>query len=131
MSTAHEQLRALLQRYAHAADERDIETLAGLFHPDAEISGTRGVQGLHEWLEAMRGPRAFPLSMHFIGDPLIELAPGEQEGRLDSYAVVYQLSDRSSDNRDLTLGIRYVDLVVVYRGAWVFKQRTSTTLWMR
>ena len=41
---AHDALRALLQRYARAADERDIDALAGLFHPEAEIAGARGAQ---------------------------------------------------------------------------------------
>ena len=68
--TPHEELRALLQRYARAADERDVAALAELFHPDAEIVGSRGTQSLEEWLETMRAPRAFPTSMHMIGDPL-------------------------------------------------------------
>ena len=58
--TAHDELRALLQRYARAADERDVDALAALFHPDAEITGARGAQTLDEWLETMRAPRSFP-----------------------------------------------------------------------
>ena len=32
-------LRELLQRYARAADDRDVTALAALFHPEAEITG--------------------------------------------------------------------------------------------
>ena len=32
---AADELRALVQRYARAADDRDIDALAALFHPDA------------------------------------------------------------------------------------------------
>ena len=39
MAEDHEALRALGQRYARAADERDVDALAALFHPDAVIIG--------------------------------------------------------------------------------------------
>jgi hypothetical protein len=127
---AYEELRALLQRYARAADERDVDTLATLFHPRAEITGTRGLQNLGEWLDTMRAPRAFPLSMHLIGDPLIEFSEPAGEAHLDTYAVVHQLSLPASKG-DLTLGIRYLDTAVVHEGKWVFRHRITRTLWMR
>jgi uncharacterized protein (TIGR02246 family) len=127
----HEELRALLQRYARAADDRDVEVLASLFHPDAELTGARGAQSLEAWLDGMRGPRTFPTSMHVIGDPLITLGPGPDEAVLDAYAVVHQLSDPTSGAADLTLGIRYLDDVVRADGRWMIRRRTARTLWMR
>jgi hypothetical protein len=127
----HEELRFLMQRYARAVDDRDVDRLATLFHPEAEITGSRGAQGRDEWLESMRGPRSFPTSMHLIGDPLVELADGATEATLDTYAVVYQLSDPQSGNADLTLGIRYLDELVRHQGRWVILRRTARTLWMR
>ena len=127
----HDQLRALLQRYARAADARDVDALAGLFHPDAEVHGARGAQTLDEWLTAMREPRTFPTSMHLIGDPLITFGPDPDEAVMDTYAVVYQLNDPASGNDDLTLGIRYLDDVVRHEGRWVVRRRTARTLWMR
>lgn len=127
---SYEELRGLLQRYARAADARDIEALEMLFHPEAEITGTRGVLGLETWLDTMRAPRTFPQSMHVIGDPLIDLRHDEAAG-LDTYAVVHQLSDPTSGQGDLTLGIRYLDEAVVHEGRWVFVRRDSRTLWMR
>jgi hypothetical protein len=124
-------LRELLQRYARAADDRDVTTLAALFHPEAEITGARGSQTLTEWLETMRGPRAFPTSMHLIADPLIVLVPEGNEASLDTYAVVYQLSDPNTTSTDLTLGIRYLDDAVVYEDRWVIRRRHAQTLWMR
>jgi hypothetical protein len=129
--TAHDEIRALLQRYGRAADDRDIDGLAALFHPEAEITGARGAQTRGEWLEAMRAPRTFPTSMHFIGDPLIDHEDGTGEARADTYAVVYQLGDAATGQGDLTLGMRYVDQLVVDRGRWVIRHRTSTMVWMR
>jgi hypothetical protein len=127
----HEELRSLLQRYARAADDRDIDALAALFHPDAEVTGAHGTQGIDEWLDSMRGPRTFPASMHVLGDPLITLEPGADWAALDTYAVVYQLGDPESDGGDLTLGIRYLDGVERLSGRWVIRRRTARTLWMR
>lgn len=129
--TPHDELRALVQHYARAADERDVTALAALFHPDAQITGSRGTQSLDQWLDTMRGPRAFPTSMHMIGDPLITLAEGAEAATLDTYAVVHQLSEPASGNADLTLGIRYIDEVVVDHGRWVIRRRNAQTMWMR
>lgn len=130
-SADYEELRALLQHYARAVDERDVDTLATLFHPDAELTGARGVEPLAEFLTGMRAPRTFPISMHVMADPLIVFGPGPGEANLDTYAVVYQVSDPASDRGDLTLGIRYLDDVVRHDGRWVVHRRTSHTLWMR
>ena len=126
-----EELRALLQRYARAVDNRDMDALTVLFHPEAVIVGTGGSQRLDEWLATMRAPRAFPRSMHVIADPLIALGDDGASADLDSYAVVFQLSDADSGAADLTLGIRYLDHAVVHEGTWVFLRRQATTLWMR
>jgi hypothetical protein len=127
----HDELRFLIQSYARAADERDTDRLAALFHPDAEIIGSRGTQTRSEFLDTMSGPRAFPTSMHVLGDPLIELAEQGDRAMLDTYAVVYQLSDPASGNGDLTLGIRYLDEVIRHDGHWVIRRRTAHTIWMR
>src|SRR3954468_4478535 len=123
-------IRAIGQRYARAADDRDIHALAALFTPDAEIVGARGAQTLDEWLDTMRAPRAFPTSMHLLGDPLLELDPegAGDTATADTYAVVYQLSDPASGNADLTLGIRYLDELVRVDGRWCIRRRTSRTL---
>ena len=127
--TPHDAVRALLQRYARAVDQRDIGALVGLFHPQAEIAGAGGVQSVQEWLDTMRAPRTFPTSMHVIGEPLITLEEGSAEATVDTYAVVYQLGHEGSG--DLTLGIRYLDDVVLLEGRWLFRRRTSHTVWMR
>jgi hypothetical protein len=127
----HDELRALVQRYARAADERDADALQELFHPDAQITGSSGTQSRDEWLTTMRVPRAFPTSMHIIADPLIELDASAEAATVDSYAIVFQLSDPGSGNGDLTLGIRYLDEVERHGGHWVIRRRLARTVWMR
>ena len=123
--------RDLLQRYARAADARDVDALAAVFHPNAIVNGSRGTQSVAEWLDNMRGPKPFPVSMHVLGEPLIEHDDEDNEARLDTYAVVYQLGDREAGQADLTLGIRYVDDVVRLDDTWVILRRDATTVWMR
>jgi hypothetical protein len=127
----HEELRALLQRYARAADARDVAALAELFADEATIEGARGLQSRAEWLESMARPPAFPSSMHLLGDPLIAVGPTGTEAALDTYAVVFQLSEPGSGDADLTLGIHYLDRAVLEEGRWVITHRESRTVWMR
>jgi SnoaL-like domain len=126
--SAHDGVRTLLQRYARAVDERDIDALADLFDPAAVIVGARGTQSVEEWLDSMRAPRSFPVSMHVIGEPLIEQDGGSGRARADTYAVVYQLGDEGSG---LTLGMRYLDEVAARGDRWVFVRRHSEMIWMR
>jgi hypothetical protein len=129
--TVHREIADLLQRYARAVDRRAVDELVGLFHPEAEIAGARGEQSLEEWLATMRAPRAFPVSMHVIGDPLVDHREGTEEAGADTYAVVYQLGDPGAGQADLTLGMHYVDLLVRHQRHWVFRHRTASVVWMR
>ena len=123
--------RDLAQRYARGADERDVDALTALFHPDAVINGTRGRQTRDEWVDTMRGPSPFKASMHLLGEPLADHAEGDNEARLDTYAVVYMTGDPDAGTNDMTLGMRYVDQVVRNDGRWVILHRDVTTVWMR
>jgi ketosteroid isomerase-like protein len=129
--TATDDIRALLQRFARAVDRRDVDALAALFHPDATVTGARGSQTLDEWLGTMRAPRAFPVSMHLVGDPLITHEEGSDRATSDAYAVVFQLGDGAPGSSDLTLGIDYVDELVHEQGRWLIRSRAARTLWMR
>jgi hypothetical protein len=120
-----------MQRYARAVDDRDLVTLEALFHPQADITGARGSQTLAEWLETMRAPRSFPVSMHLLGEPLISHRDGSDEATADTYAVVHQIGDAAAGQGDLTLGMRYLDQLVVAGGRWVIRSRSSRVVWMR
>ena len=129
--SAVDELRNLLERYARAADDRDVDSLAALFTYDATIIGTRGEQSIAAWLDTMRGPRTFPVSMHLFGNPLVELAPDGTHATLDTYAIVYQIGDAAGGQADLTLGMRYVDDVVRDGDAWRIRYRRASSAWMR
>jgi hypothetical protein len=50
---------------------------------------------------------------------------------MDTYAVVYQLGDSKDGAGDLTMGIRYLDQVVLVGDDWLFERRESQILWVR
>lgn len=129
--SAVDELRNLLERYARAADERNVDALAALFTADAVVVGTRGEQPIADWLDTMREPRAFPTSMHVFGNPLVELSDDGSQATLDTYAVVYQLGDAANGQRDLTLGMRYHDDVVRETDGWRIRARRAASVWMR
>jgi hypothetical protein len=128
-----ETLRRFPQRYARAVDQRDHDALAALFDPDGSIDGTFGLESIADYLEGMRTRLGSTgTSMHLLGDPLIDFAPGVDTARLDTYAVVYQFPDGSDP---FTLGMRYLDDMVRRpdegRGEWRIHHRKTERVWMR
>jgi hypothetical protein len=126
-----EEIRRLPQRYARAVDERDHDALTALFDPDGRVDGTFGQQPVADYLETMRSrPDTGGSSMHVLADPLVDLEPGADAGRTDTYAVVHQIPAPESDGEHRTLGMRYVDDVVRRDGAWCIHHRVARMLWM-
>lgn len=125
-----EELRALTQRYSRAIDERDHDVLATLFHPEGSVDGVRGPSTVSDYLAGLRATTPEGSSMHVLGEPLIDLPPGADEGTLDIYAVVHQIP-ASAGGAHRMLGIRYVDRVVRRDGGWAIFHRQSRMLWAR
>jgi ketosteroid isomerase-like protein len=126
-----ELLRRLPQRYARAVDARDHDALARLFFADGVMVGARGEQVAADYVAASRAATpAYATSMHVLGVPLIELEPGAQTARSDTYAVVYQLGAVNGGG-DLTLGLRYLDELERDGDAWRIRRRTAQILWTK
>jgi hypothetical protein len=51
----------------------------------------------------------------------------DHHARVDTYGVVHQLSD----DGQLTLGIRYLDELVLLDGSWRIRRREARTLFMQ
>jgi hypothetical protein len=127
-----EALRRLGQEYARAVDGRDHDAVAALFDPDGVVDGVRGSSPVPAYLEGMRSaPQAFTASQHVLGEPLIDLEPGADTARLDTYAVVYQMGRVDDPDVDMVLGMRYVDEVVRRDGRWLIHPRVASALWVR
>jgi len=126
-----EHLRQFPQRYARAVDQRDHDALTALFDPDGTVDGTFGEQAVAEYLATMDArPDTGATSLHMLADPIIDVAPGADSARMDTYAVVYQVP-ADADESMRTLGMRYVDDMVRRDGAWCIHHRVARMLWMR
>lgn len=131
-----EALRALVQQYSRAIDARDIDAVAALFDPEGRVDGVRGSSSVPDYLAGLRGSPPAGSSMHVLGDPLIELDPGADVARLDTYAVVHQIGAPGTDTHTM-LGIRYIDEAVrvadadSLHGRWLIRHRATTLLWAR
>ncbi len=126
-----EALRQLLQLYARAVDESDHDGLAGLFDPGGTVAGLAGTKAVPAYLDDLRGtPRPYT-SMHVFADPVIELDPGADHGRLDAYAVVTQVRRPDEPGPDVQMGLRYQDRVARRDGRWVIAERRVTLLWRK
>jgi len=125
-------LRQFPQRYARAVDDRDHDALTLLFDPNGTVDGTFGEQAVVDYLETMRTrPDSGAASMHLLADPLIDLQPGADTARMDTYAVVHQVPPAESDAAARTLGMRYVDDMLRIEGGWCIHHRIARMLWMR
>ncbi len=125
-------LRQFPQRYARAVDQRDHDALTMLFDPDGSVDGTFGQQAVADYLATMAArPDTGAASMHVLADPLIDLQPGADTARLDTYAVVHQVPPDGSDDAPRTLGMRYVDDMVRRDGAWCIHHRVARMIFVR
>ncbi|MEQ8841646.1 MAG: nuclear transport factor 2 family protein [Acidimicrobiales bacterium] len=126
-----EDIRRIPQRYARAIDERDIDALATLFHPNGEIVAGGRRQTVVDHLAELRDkPRTFAKSMHVLADPLIDVDVGNDAATMDVYAVVIQL-ERVDGGADMALGVQYRHRLGRDAGGWLIVHRTSEILWIK
>jgi SnoaL-like domain len=128
------ELRQIPQRYARAVDARSRTALAELFDPDGYIDGTRGRLSAGDYVDALSGGGGSGAQgngpekgMHFLSEPVIDLAVGGAEARLDTYGFVLQVRESSPDEScpDRLVAMRYLDLVRLRSGKWMISHRTS------
>ena len=118
--------RALLQdlvtRYCMAVDDRDLETIVGLFVPDGSFGhhGTEPAVG-HQAIRAhyRRQLSAIPYSVHVADSQLItDLGPDHAAGVVNAHAEMGRLA-----RPPLRAAMRYVDRYRLSEGSWRFESR--------
>jgi hypothetical protein len=127
-----EALRRLGQEYARAVDEHDPDAFDALFDPDGHVDGTSGSFSGTAYVANHRvAPQVFAVSQHFLFDPLIDLEPGADSARLDTYGVAYEMGRLSNPDDNLMAGVRYFDEVLRRDGRWLIHYRKIEVLWTR
>ena len=122
-------LRALIERYFHALDRRDMDTIGECFATDAHASFNAGdvtLEGREAIVRDFQAINAFPTSIHALASASVD--PTRREGVV--YAVAYLTTAvDGGESRVMVRGIRYEDRYVQEDGQWRFESRDHYALW--
>jgi len=125
-----EEIHDVIKRLARGTDRLDAEMMASCYHPDGfdDHNSFRGSgQEFAAWvLEALAG---FAVTMHFIASPAIHIAG--DVAQTDTYCVAHHVSkpDEQQRQRDIVLGLRYVDRFERRSGTWLIAKRVCAFDW--
>jgi len=136
---AERAIRQVLLRYCRGVDRMDRELVASCYHAgatDSHGSFTGTVEEFLVWVWRVLG--RYSMTMHFLGNMLIELDPDDpSRARAETYGVAFHRSEGGEDRSNLTTGFRYVD-DLAHRAPvpgtpaeWRIVRRVSTTEWVR
>lgn len=129
--TEHE-IREVVYRYCRGIDRCDYDLVRSCYHPDAidDHGGFRG--GIDDFVAYCQdGLPRFQRTMHFIGNVLIDV--GGDHARAESYTVAYSRirASATKPERDLVLGLRYVDDFERRNDEWRIAARLCVYDWDR
>lgn len=123
-------LRELVARYGIAVDDRDIDTLATLFTPDASFRSQDAVMnatGRDAIIEQFHGRfAALKATNHVAHDQIIDLDPVDPDrasGLVSSHAEVWR------NGQALIAALRYRDRYERRAGRWCFAERVLSFLY--
>jgi ketosteroid isomerase-like protein len=127
-----QEITDVIHRYCRGIDRRDYDLVRACYHPDASDDHGDFRGGVDAFIDYVQGtlPR-FEHTMHFIGNVLVE--PVGDRARAESYAVAHHHMRASSSKpeRDLTVGLRYVDDFERRAGQWRIAARACAFEWWR
>ncbi len=125
-------IKSVPQRYALGIDTRDFDAARAMFHDDCHVEGTLVTAPISEyWPPLCDGVRQYHATMHFMGNQLVDLAEGADEGFVETYAVAYHIEADDSTLDDLVMGVRYQDAVVRVGEDWRIVHRRAVRQWVR
>lgn len=119
----------LIQRYAHAVDRRDWQTVRSCLAPEAVADYGAGpiVGSAVIVAEIERVESRFLATQHFLAAPLVT-----SEGsvaRASSYAIATHVYGSPEATTYFRVGSRYDDVLGRDGDGWRFSQRTTEILW--
>jgi hypothetical protein len=111
-------IHEVVMQLARGTDRLDGELIRSCYHPDGfdDHNAFRGDPAAFADY-VLRVLRNFAATMHFVGNPLIELEPPTEAdtpataARSETYCIAHHVfrEDDPGGERDLVLGLRYVD----------------------
>lgn len=129
---AKERIRDVLCRYSRGVDRKDFELVRSCYHPDATDNHGDYDGDIDGFMEFLPGAVArFEHTMHFLGNMIIDVQGSIAHA--ETYAIgLHRLPPRPGKlNRDITLMLRYVDVLEERDGEWRILRRVCTYDWSR
>lgn len=127
-------IRDALVRYCRGVDRRDRELVRSAYHPDARDDHGAFVGDLEGFLDFVEGEvhGRFRITMHKLGQVLIELDPSGDVAYCESYAIGHHVrSEGGRDVDDRVMGLRYDDRFERRDGEWRIADRVVRYEWLR
>lgn len=117
-----------ITRVARGEDRRDAELITSCFWPDARIDLGIFNGSLSDHLEwVVPGDPALTVTLHTLGQSLVEIH-GDQ-ARVETHVTSYHRVNTGAEERDNTIGGRYLDQVEKRDGEWRIAARTMLYDW--
>ncbi|MFF1877160.1 nuclear transport factor 2 family protein [Leifsonia sp. NPDC058230] len=135
--TDQEQIRHLIDAYAHNADRRNPAAQAALFTEDGRVTVYGGdpavnepaqiVTGRAELEAAFSGLNAYAATTHFNGQSTITVSGDTATG--ETYCLAHHLHDVDGVRTLMVMSIRYDESIVRVEGQWLFAERKLIIDW--
>lgn len=126
------EIRALVDAYAYAVDQRDQPMLAALLTPDAALIRPASMVGSqdHGAMSGVELPAEILASVahlrstrHVVGQQVLLGAGSTTAVQAATYCTAHHIYARGEGHRDYRLHLRYVDSFVRQDGRWWISQR--------
>ncbi len=124
-------IREVTMRYCLGVDRRDYEMVRSCFAPDAYFAHPGVIEGRgHQRILGMiKGIEKYHVTMHTAGTQLIEIH--DDTAKAETYVVAYHRGVKDGQEREMVMGIRYVDELERRDGRWAFTTRLLIPVWRR
>ena len=127
---AKQKIADVLTRYSRGIDRCDIDTLSGVFWPDAVADYGSGRQNALEWARAtVTALKTMRRTQHAISNMLIDVEG--DTARAETYCQAYHELDGPSGPMEMVVGGRYLDRLERRGGSWRIADRVYVMDWNR
>lgn len=126
-----ERIREVIARFARGIDRNDVEMVRSCFHPDGTFDHGRLSQGSVEGFLTQMESWPFLWTQHHLAQTMYELHG--DVAFTETYCMAYHRwpADGTSPERDMTIGLRYLDRFEKREGDWKIVHRVLGWDWNR
>jgi hypothetical protein len=123
-------IRNCLVQLSRGEDRRDAALIRESFWPDASLDHGIFVGSFDEYLDwVIPGAPSISVTLHTLGQSLIDLRG--VAAAVETHVVAYHRIDMGAEDKDVTIGGRYLDRMEKRSQEWRIAHRTMLYDWVR